>query len=208
MQVIVLATEEQKAQFGDLTRDIIWIKDVYAFGNHASADAFVDLTFEPTEERVTILAQLLPKPVIINCVAHTLPETHADFVRINGWATFLSSPFWEATCLRAETKQKAEMVFALLDKQAEWLPDLPGFVTARVISAVINEAFLALAEGVSTKEEINTAMKLGTAYPYGPFDWAAKIGLKNILRLLQKLRQLQPYYSPATLMVKEVSAAT
>ena len=41
---------------------------------------------------------------------------------------------------------------------------------------IINEAFLALQEGVSTKEEINTAMKLGTNYPLGPFEWVEKIG--------------------------------
>jgi 3-hydroxybutyryl-CoA dehydrogenase len=68
---------------------------------------------------------------------------------------------------------------------------------------IINEAYLALAEGVSTKEEINTAMKLGTAYPFGPFDWAEKIGLKNIALLLQKLSSTQPRYTPAAGLLQE-----
>ena len=40
--------------------------------------------------------------------------------------------------------------------------------------------FLQLGENVSTRDEIDTAMKLGTNYPFGPFEWAEKIGLKNI----------------------------
>ncbi len=45
------------------------------------------------------------------------------------------------------------------------------------MAMIINEAWHALAEEVSTKNEIDTAMKLGTNYPYGPFEWAEKIGL-------------------------------
>ena len=29
------------------------------------------------------------------------------------------------------------------------------------------------------------AMKLGTNYPYGPFEWADKIGLENVCELLK-----------------------
>jgi 3-hydroxybutyryl-CoA dehydrogenase len=52
---------------------------------------------------------------------------------------------------------------------------------------IVNEAFIALKEGVSTKEEIDIAMKLGTNYPYGPFEWAEKIGTERIKNLLSKL---------------------
>jgi 3-hydroxybutyryl-CoA dehydrogenase len=79
---------------------------------------------------------------------------------------------------------------------------VPGFITARVIAMIINEAWFALEEGVSTKEEIDTAMKLGTNYPYGPFEWGKEIGLKNIHALLDKLSKLNPRYSPAELMTK------
>ncbi len=61
-----------------------------------------------------------------------------------------------------------------------FVKDEPGLVSARVISMIVNEAFFALAEGVSTMEEIDVAMKLGTNYPYGPFEWLEKIGVANI----------------------------
>ncbi len=78
-------------------------------------------------------------------------------------------------------------MLAHFGRRVEWLPDEPGFVTPRVISMIINEAYFAFAEGVSTPEEIDTAMKLGTNYPYGPIEWGNRIGLQNVVRLLKKL---------------------
>jgi 3-hydroxybutyryl-CoA dehydrogenase len=68
---------------------------------------------------------------------------------------------------------------------------------------IINEAYFALEENVSTKEEIDIAMKLGTNYPYGPFEWAKKIGLKNVVRLLTELSLSEKRYQPAGLLLKE-----
>jgi 3-hydroxybutyryl-CoA dehydrogenase len=68
---------------------------------------------------------------------------------------------------------------------------------------IINEAYFALEENVSTKEEIDIAMKLGTNYPYGPFEWCKKIGLKNIAALLAELSQTEKRYQPARLLLKE-----
>jgi 3-hydroxybutyryl-CoA dehydrogenase len=59
-----------------------------------------------------------------------------------------------------------------------------------------------LNEKVSTKEEIDVAMKLGTNYPYGPFEWSEKIGLKNIYELLFTLSRTSPRYEPAGLLKK------
>jgi 3-hydroxybutyryl-CoA dehydrogenase len=69
------------------------------------------------------------------------------------------------------------------------------------------QAFIALGEGVSTIEEINTAMKLGTAYPYGPFEWVEKIGVQNIVTLLHKLSKTQFRYTPSELLVQETNKA-
>jgi 3-hydroxybutyryl-CoA dehydrogenase len=44
-----------------------------------------------------------------------------------------------------------------------------------------------LGDEVSTKKNIDIAMQLGTNYPYGPFEWAAHIGLEHIYKLLKNL---------------------
>jgi len=63
-----------------------------------------------------------------------------------------------------------------------------GDVALRVISCIVNEAFLSLSEGVATAEDIDRAMKLGANYPKGPFEWADEIGTGRILHTLYSLR--------------------
>ena len=62
-------------------------------------------------------------------------------------------------------------------------------VALRVISCIVNEAFLALSEGVASAEDIDKAMKLGANYPRGPFEWAEEIGIHTILQTLDSLRE-------------------
>jgi 3-hydroxybutyryl-CoA dehydrogenase len=61
-----------------------------------------------------------------------------------------------------------------------------------------------LEDKVSAKEEIDIAMKLGTNYPYGPFEWATLIGADKIFALLQKLSLHDKRYTPSKLL-KEAS---
>ena len=58
----------------------------------------------------------------------------------------------------------------------------------RLISCIVNEAFLTLSEGVASAEDIDQAMKLGANYPRGPFEWAAEIGASSIVVNLDSLR--------------------
>ena len=84
--------------------------------------------------------------------------------------------------------------------------DEPGLVSARIIAMIINEAWFAVGDEVSSREEIDTAMKLGTNYPFGPFEWATAIGAGNILELLNKLTVTDKRYQPAPLLIKEAAA--
>jgi 3-hydroxybutyryl-CoA dehydrogenase len=71
---------------------------------------------------------------------------------------------------------------------------------------IINEAYFALEAGVSSKKEIDIAMKLGTNYPFGPFEWSEKIGLKKIITLLDTLSVSDSRYTPSSLMKKEMNS--
>ena len=70
---------------------------------------------------------------------------------------------------------------------------------------IINEAYFALEDNVSSKTEIDTAMKLGTNYPFGPFEWVGLIGNKNVLALLQQLYATDSRYKPSELLIKEAT---
>lgn len=196
MQVVVLTNDSLKAELlnGVETVDtgIVWIENLSELEQFKQVDAVVDLLYD--ESHRLQLENLLPGLIIINSVEQSLQETNPSFVRINGWRTFLQSSVIEASAAREENKTKVQEVFALFRKKLEWVPDEIGFITPRIVSMIINEAFIALKEGVSTKEEIDTAMKLGTNYPYGPFEWAEKIGLEKIKILLDKLSTKEKRY--------------
>jgi 3-hydroxybutyryl-CoA dehydrogenase len=50
---------------------------------------------------------------------------------------------------------------------------------------IINEAYYTVQEGTATRADIDLAMKLGTNYPYGPFEWCERIGLEHVYHLLE-----------------------
>jgi 3-hydroxybutyryl-CoA dehydrogenase len=70
---------------------------------------------------------------------------------------------------------------------------------------IINEAYLTVQEGTATREDIDIAMKLGTNYPYGPFEWCEKIGVQNVLAILNAAYAdtKDERYKPSALLKKE-----
>ncbi|MGH2574354.1 MAG: 3-hydroxyacyl-CoA dehydrogenase family protein [Ignavibacteria bacterium] len=69
------------------------------------------------------------------------------------------------------------------------VPDRVGLVFPRILSMLINEAAQVYAEKIASLEDIDTAMKLGTNYPFGPLEWADKIGIDLICNLLESLHR-------------------
>jgi len=210
MRLAVLADDSLKSElqaFG-LAENIefYWLHSIEDLQNHQDADAVINLLFENKEEEINFLSGYLPKPVIVNSVLTTLDEINFPFIRINGWPTFLKREIIEAAYLNERTKKAGEIIFTSLGRKTEWVPDITGMISPRIIAMIINEAYFALEDAVSTKEEINTAMKLGTNYPFGPFEWAEKIGLNNILNLLNKLSLKEGRYEPASLLIQDANS--
>jgi 3-hydroxybutyryl-CoA dehydrogenase len=162
-------------------------------------DAVVDLSYSPAHaER---LQAFLPRPVLVSSLEQTLEELPQGFVRFNGWPTFLNHAI-EAAAPEG-LQEAAAAVFTALGREVAWTPDVPGFLSARVVCSIINEAYLALGEGVSTKEAIDQAMRLGTNYPFGPFEWAGRIGLEQVRQLLTTLAAGEARFQPAPLLKAE-----
>ena len=65
--------------------------------------------------------------------------------------------------------------------------DIAGMIVTRTVAMLANEAADLVHQRVSTPQEIDTAMTLGTGYPKGPLLWADQIGLKNISKILNNL---------------------
>ncbi|KAJ1896237.1 hypothetical protein LPJ66_004114 [Kickxella alabastrina] len=86
--------------------------------------------------------------------------------------------------------------------------DVPGFIANRLLMPYINEAMVALQEGIATREDIDTTMKLGTNTPMGPLTLADFIGLDTCLAIMKVLHEElgDSKYRPAVLLQKYVDA--
>ena len=84
----------------------------------------------------------------------------------------------------------------------------PGFVVNRILCPMINEAVLALQEGLASAEEIDNGMKLGCSHPIGPLALADMVGLDVMLAVMEVFYRdfNDPKYRPA-LLLKEMVAA-
>ena len=141
----------------------------------------------------------LKLPVFINSVTHTLNKVSMPdhVLRINGWRGFVKLSKWE---LSGDIQSSHISVLHHLNKEFSIQPDVSGFISARIIAMIINEACFAKEQGVSTQEEIDIAMKLGTGYPAGPFEWLDTIGALQVFELLSALAETNPVYTPSALL--------
>jgi 3-hydroxybutyryl-CoA dehydrogenase len=107
-----------------------------------------------------------------------------------------------------ETYETVRDLALKLGKTPVEVRDYPGFVSNRVLMPMINEAVFALHEGVASKEDIDTVMKLGMNHPMGPLTLADFIGLDVCLDILNVLYDgfKDPKYRPCPLLVKMVQA--
>jgi 3-hydroxybutyryl-CoA dehydrogenase len=69
------------------------------------------------------------------------------------------------------------------------VPDRAGMIFPRIVSMIINEAAQVYSEQIASKEDIDTAMKLGTNYPNGPLEWADRLGVELVYEILSALQR-------------------
>ena len=95
-----------------------------------------------------------------------------------------------------------------MEKVPVLVNDYPGFVSNRVLMPMINEAIFCLYEGIASKEDIDTVMKLGMNHPMGPLTLADFIGLDTCLYIMEVLYEgfKDPKYRACPLLVKMVRA--
>lgn len=211
MTIAVLAKETTKGLWLSKTTgpevEILFCGSVRTF-IATVADAYVDMEFDADPERIAILKQRENFPLFINAPQFSCRNLGVDFIRLNGWPGFFERPLLELVAITTERERQAAAVMNAL--QWKWLAvaDVEGMIAARIIASIINEAYHTAAAGISSREDIDTAMKLGTGYPYGPFEWAHKIGLEKIHSLLERLQSQDTIYTPSVLMKRDLDPET
>jgi 3-hydroxybutyryl-CoA dehydrogenase len=106
-----------------------------------------------------------------------------------------------------ETFQTAKELCVKLGKTPIEAEDVPGFISSRLIFNYMNEGIYALYEGLGTKEEIDSIMKMGANHPLGPIELADLVGLDTVLSVMNVLKEaFGDKYHPCPLLVKYVNA--
>ncbi len=92
-----------------------------------------------------------------------------------------------AGCMPAEARHAAMAALAACRLKPVEMRDVPGLLVARTIAMLINEGADAVHQGVCDEHGADIAMKLGTNYPAGPFEWLAQIGVAHTVTILNHL---------------------
>ncbi|MCK5075117.1 MAG: 3-hydroxybutyryl-CoA dehydrogenase [Calditrichia bacterium] len=86
-----------------------------------------------------------------------------------------------------ETFYRAQKFAEALNKTPVEVSEYPGYITTRLMIPMVNEAAYMLMEGIASKEDIDTAIKLGFNFPYGPLTMADMIGLDELVHMMDAL---------------------
>ncbi|MEX1658564.1 3-hydroxyacyl-CoA dehydrogenase [Streptomyces pseudovenezuelae] len=108
-----------------------------------------------------------------------------------------------------QTLAEATGLFQALGKDVSVIGDVPGMIVARTVARIVDLAHDAVAKGVATREDIDTAMRLGVNYPLGPFEWSRRLGRNWAYALLDDLHLRDPSgrYAPSLALYRHAYAS-
>lgn len=156
-------------------------------------DLIFDLHLDDYPENVSAYRSF-PGTVIGGAVKQQLaeaialePDSPLQLIGMNTLPTFLGREVAEWSLPNNASKELVHKTAERLQWQYELVQDRVGMATPRIIMMIINEACYTLQEGTASIADIDKAMKLGTAYPYGPFEWADNIGIGEVCETLDAI---------------------
>ncbi|MFF3484945.1 3-hydroxyacyl-CoA dehydrogenase [Streptomyces sp. NPDC002701] len=110
---------------------------------------------------------------------------------------------------QTQTLAEATGLFQALGKDVSVIGDVPGLIVARTVARIIDLAHDAVAKGVATEEDIDTAMRQGVNYPLGPFEWSRRLGRSWAYDVLDDLHMRDPSgrYAPSLALYRHAYAS-
>ena len=192
------------------------------FADCKEADLFIEVVAEDMATKHAIIADIeavAKESAIIATNTSSLSVTEIaagtqNPARVIGMHFFNPVPMMKLVeIIRGEmtSDDSHNLVYRLseeIGKSPVTVNEAPGFVVNRILIPMINEGIGIFAEGVASKEEIDSAMKLGANHPMGPLELGDLIGLDVVLAIMDVLYTEfgDPKYRAHTLLRKMVRA--
>jgi 3-hydroxybutyryl-CoA dehydrogenase len=188
----------------------------------AAADIVIEAVAEELDVKRELFAELAPmlKPdAVLSTTTSSLPVVECAMAtdrpdRVIGLHFFNPAAVMKlveiVTTVRtdAEVTEQCRAFVDRIGKVGVLCGDRAGFIVNTLLFPYLNDAVKMLASHYATAEEIDKAMKLGAAYPMGPFELMDVVGLDVTLAIIERLRAeyRQPSYEPAPLLRHLVDA--
>ena len=198
------------------------ITPVDSYESFGSCEMVIEAVYEDAGVKAEVLGA-----VEKHLSENTVIASNTSTIPITGMASALERP-WNFCGIHffnpAPVMRLVEVVRALLSsdetiaraveftervgKTKVTVKDSPGFVANRLLGPMINEAVFLYSEGIASKEDIDTVMKLGTNHPMGPLELADLIGLDICLAVIEVLHRdlADSKYRPAPLLRQMVQS--
>lgn len=221
-KLLARAVDKGKLAHADADAALARIEPVGDHAAFAPCDLVIEAATEREDVKRTIFASVgahLSASAILATNTSSIPITRLaqaapDAARFIGVHFFNPVPVMglveliRGLATSDETLAAVEAFGRSLGKEIVHSSDAPGFIVNRVLMPMINEAVVALGEGVASMRDIDTACRLGLNHPMGPITLADFIGLDTCLEIIRVLHTTtgDPRFRPAPLLVKYVEA--
>ena len=214
--------ERGKLEAGERDATLSRVRAVSDLGELGECDLVLESIVEdlPTKKHLfTELDRICPEHTIIATNTSTLPVVEMAMEtgrpdKVCGIHFFNPAPMMALVeVVRAITSSDATIseatAFATTcGKNAVQVKDQAGFIVNALLFPYLNNAVRLFDAGVSSRDDIDAAMKGGCNFPMGPLELLDLVGLDTSLAILDALYDefRDPNYSPAPLLRRMVSA--
>jgi 3-hydroxybutyryl-CoA dehydrogenase len=189
-------------------------------GDFADCDLVIEAVIEQMEEKLRLfpaLDHILKPEALILSNTSSLNITQMGAVtkrpdKVCGLHFFNPAPVMKLVEIvktistSEETTETVRQFAVSLGKTPVVAKDTAGFIVNFLLIPYLLAAIRMLENGMATRDDIDTAMKLGCGYPMGPFTLLDYIGLDTVMWIAEAFydEYKEPIYAPPPLLRRMV----
>jgi 3-hydroxybutyryl-CoA dehydrogenase len=198
------------------------IKETADIQDFNDCDLVIEAVFDELEIKKKVFAELdsiCPKQTILASNSGSLPiidiaAATKRMDRVVGMHFFNPVPLMKLLeVVKAVTTSEETLVTArefgeTIGKTVVVAPDVPGYIHNRLTAVLSIAAIKMLEDKVASRDDIDTALKLGSNFPMGRLELLDLVGLDTVLAGYENLYQeyRDPKYAPPLLLRRMVAA--